>query len=131
MPEEQVIVSYFKKLFADPSQSNMGKLEKAEIQIKGNLCPRMGKKDQLFLYGRMKDGRLTGLKYMCALCDPQMFVAADILCRTSLGKNRNEIEKLGIDEYEMMLGGSSADGYAHFERARELLVLGMMEVEKS
>lgn len=130
MAEEPVIVVYFKKLFADPSQSNMGKLEEAEVEIKGDLCPRMGKKDQLFLYGRVKEGRLTEIKYMCALCDPHMFVAADILCRVAVGKDLDEVGKLGVSEYEDCLGGWSEDGFAHFERARELLVLGMMDVQR-
>jgi ribosomal protein S27AE len=109
----------------------MGKIEGAEVEIKGELCPRKGNKDQVFLYGRLKDSRLSLLKFMCALCDPHMFVAADILCRLAVGKDRHEVSDLGQDSYEKLLGGSSPEGFEHFKRARELLVLGMMEAPDS
>lgn len=129
MAEEAVIVNYFRQIFSDPEESLMGKMEGADVNINGELCPRKGKKDQLFLYGRLEDGRLQGLKFMCALCDPHMFVAADILCRLAPGKNREEVAALDLASYEELLGGSSPEGFEHFERARELLVLGMMEAE--
>ncbi len=131
MAEEPVIVAYFKKIFADPATSSMGKIDDAEVEIKGDLCPRMGKKDQLFLYGKLEGGRLAALKYMCALCDPHMFVGADILCRLAAGKTRDEISSLGQAEYEVMLGGVSPEGLDHFKRARELLILGIMDAEES
>ncbi|NLI99086.1 hypothetical protein GX441_10565 [bacterium] len=105
----------------------MGKIDEAELQINGELCPRRGKKDQLFLHGRIKEGRLRELKFMCALCDPPMFVAADILCQLALEKSRTEIEKLGEEDFEKILGGPSLEGYEHFKRARELLVLGLID----
>jgi NifU-like protein involved in Fe-S cluster formation len=129
MAEEPVIVNYFKRIFSNPEGSLMGKIEDADVNIKGELCPRKGKKDQLFLYGRLEDGRLRDLKFMCALCDPHMFVAADILCRLAPGKNREEVEALDLVSYEGLLDGSSSDGFEHFKRARELLVLGMLEAE--
>ena len=129
MPEEAVIVNYFRQIFSNPEESLMGKMDDADVNINGELCPRKGKKDQLFLYGRLEDGRLCDLKYMCALCDPHMFVAADILCRLAPGKNREEVAALDLASYEGLLGGSSSEGFEHFKRARELLVLGMMEAE--
>jgi len=126
MVEEPVIVKYFKQLFANPQTSNMGKIEGAEVEIKGELCPRKGNKDQVFLYGKLDEDRITALKFMCALCDPHMFVAADILCRLAVGKTRPEIEALGQKEYEDLLEGESPEGLEHFCRARELLVLGIL-----
>lgn len=126
MAEEPLIIAYFKRLFSDPSKSLMGKIDEPDIQVKGELCPRQGKKDQVFLYGRMKDDRVTELKFMCALCDPHMFVAADILCRLAPGKNKDQIAELDQKEYQELLGGESPEGFEHFQRARELLVLGMM-----
>jgi len=127
LAEEPVTIRYFKGLFSNPAESLMGKIDGAEVEIKGELCPRKGNKDQVFLYGRLKDSRLSLLKFMCALCDPHMFVAADILCRLAPGKDRQEVSDLGQDSYEKLLGGSSPEGFEHFKRARELLVLGMME----
>jgi hypothetical protein len=129
MAEEPAIVNYFKRIFTNPEESLMGKIDDADVNINGELCPRKGKKDQLFLYGRLEDGYLSVLKYMCALCDPHMFVAADILCRLAPGKNREGIEALDLVSYEGLLDGSSSEGFEHFKRARELLVLGMMEAE--
>jgi hypothetical protein len=127
MTDEPLIVSYFKKIFSNPSESRMGKIDDAELQINGELCPRRGKKDQLFLHGRIREGRLSELKFMCALCDPPMFVAADILCQLAIEKNKAEIETLSEKDFEKLLGGSSLEGYEHFKRARELLVLGLID----
>ncbi len=129
MVDEPLIVSYFKHIFADPTTSRMGKIDNAELQINGELCPRRGKKDQLFLHGKIVDGRLKDLKFMCALCDPPMFVAADILCKLALEKTREEISRLDEKEFEEHLGGASFEGFEHFKRARELLVLGLIETE--
>ncbi|TKJ42064.1 hypothetical protein CEE36_07525 [candidate division TA06 bacterium B3_TA06] len=127
MAEEPVIIRYFKELFSNPGESLMGKIEGAEVEIKGELCPRKGNKDQLFLYGKLDGKRLSKIKFMCALCDPHMFVAADILCRSAAGKDREAVAALDLASYEGLLGGSSPEGFEHFKRARELLVLGMME----
>jgi NifU-like protein involved in Fe-S cluster formation len=130
MTEEPIVVAYFKKLFADPAHSGMGQIEDAEVEIKGELCPRRGNKDQVFFYGRMQDGKITAIKYMCALCDPHMFVAADILCKLVVGKTRDEVSALDKDEFEKLLGGESTEGTEHFRRARELLILGILESEE-
>lgn len=131
MAEESVIIRYFKQLFSNPAESLMGKIEGAEVEIKGELCPRKGNKDQLFLYGKLDGKRLSKIGFMCALCDPHMFVAADILCRLAVDKDREEISELGQTAYEELLQGSSEEGFEHFKRARELLVLGMMEALNS
>ncbi|MBN2380522.1 hypothetical protein JXM67_12045 [candidate division WOR-3 bacterium] len=130
MTEEPLIIAYFKKLFANPADTRMGRIEDPEVEIKGDLCPRKGKKDQLFLYGRMIDGKLRDLKFMCALCDPHMFVSADILCLLARGKDKDEVSRLDKGEFEELLGGESPEGLEHFQRARELLILGMMGQKK-
>jgi|GEM_PF-2009575 len=130
MVEEPVVIAYFKKLFANPADTRMGRIDGAEVEIKGELCPRKGKKDQVFLYGKMTDGRLSALKFMCALCDPHMFVAADILCILAVGRDKDGVSGLGEKEFNELLGGESPEGYEHFQRARELLVLGMLGQKK-
>ncbi|MBD3284895.1 hypothetical protein GF359_00870 [candidate division WOR-3 bacterium] len=130
MSEEPLIISYFKRLFANPKDTRMGRIEGAEVEIKGELCPRKGKKDQVFLYGKIADDKLKDIKFMCALCDPHMFVAADILCILAVGKDKDEVSALGKVNFEELLGGQSPEGYEHFERARELLVLGMLGRKK-
>lgn len=131
MVEEPVIIRYFKGLFINPADSLMGKIDGAEVEIKGELCPRKGNKDQLFLYGKLDGDRIAEIKFMCALCDPHMFVAADILCRLVKDRSREEVASLDLAEYEGLLGGESAEGFEHFKRARELLVLGILEAESS
>ncbi len=130
MADDAIIIDYFKSLFSDPTKSRMGKLSNADVEITGELCPRKGKKDQVFFYGTIENDKLTALRYMCALCDPPMFVAADILSRLAVGKTREQVSALGKNEYEKLLGGESAEGLDHFDRARELLVLGMMGQKK-
>lgn len=130
MAEEPVVVAYFKKLFRNPAHSGMGRIEGADVEIKGELCPRRGNKDQVFFYGRLEEGKITAIKYLCALCDPHMFVAADILCKLVVGKTRDEISALDQGEFEELLGGESMEGTEHFRRARELLVLGIIEAEE-
>jgi NifU-like protein involved in Fe-S cluster formation len=131
MVEEPVIIRYFKGLFTNPADSLMGKIDGAEVEIKGELCPRKGNKDQLFLYGKLDGNRIAEIKFMCALCDPHMFVAADILCRLVKDRSREEVASLDLTEYEELLGGESTEGFEHFKRARELLVLGILEAESS
>jgi len=131
MVEEPVIIRYFKGLFTNRADSLMGKIDGAEVKIKGDLCPRKGNKDQLFLYGKLDGDRIAEIKFMCALCDPHMFVAADILCRLVKDRSREEVASLDLAEYEGLLGGESPEGFEHFKRARELLVLGILEAESS
>ncbi|GMT43656.1 MAG: hypothetical protein IEMM0003_0475 [bacterium] len=120
------IREYFQSLF-NKKNTNMGKIENADIIVEGKACE--DNRDMLSLYGTLKDGRLMSLSYICKSCDPYMFVAADILCKLSIGKVRKEIDKLGKMMYEEALGGNSDIGYDHFVLARKLLSRKMRELE--
>jgi len=107
----------------------MGVLENANLVVEGRMCA--DNRDMLSLYGVIEEGRVVALSYICRSCDPYMFVAADILCRLSVGKSRKDIDKLDKIMYEEILEGSSEIGYDHFVLARRLLSRSMRKFERS
>ncbi len=120
---EKNVKEYFRKLFSKKGEGKMGRMENPDIEIEGSICPKGTHRDQVFLYAKKEEGKIKEMKFMCAYCDPYMFVAADILCRIAEGKTKKEIEKIkNIDDY---IGETNQTLYEHFERVKELFLKAM------
>ena len=118
---EIVVQRYFNKMFSNPKESNMGRLEGADIVIEERVCEKEGR-DQLSLYVKMESERVEKIKFMCTYCDPHMFVAADILARLSKGKDLKEIRTTKEEEFYKALEGKSEEALKHFNKAKELFL---------
>ncbi len=117
---EKTTQDYFKKLFSNKEEGKMGRLENANLSIEGTICPKGTHRDQVFFYARIEEKRIKEIKFMCAYCDPYMFVAADILCRMVEGKTKEEIERM--NDLKDYIENPEKALYEHFQRAKELLL---------
>jgi len=123
---EIVVQDYFNRMFSNPKESNMGRLEDADVVIEERVCEKEGR-DQLSLYIRMDSKRVKEIRFMCAYCDPYMFVAADILSRLFKEKELREIERIGEKEFYRALGGKSKEALEHFNKAKEIFLQRVSE----
>ena len=115
---DKVIIQKFREIFTGPSPY-LGKLQNATDCADALAC--RGSKDHLYLYTRIADERLEEVKFECAMCDPEMLVTADILCRMIHGKRVDELGGVDWAAFSDMLGFASDDMKAHFDGARKVL----------
>jgi NifU-like protein involved in Fe-S cluster formation len=115
---DKVIIQKFREIFTGPSPY-LGKLQNATDCADALAC--RGSKDHLYLYTRIADERLEEVKFECAMCDPEMLVTADILCRMIHGKRVDELGGVDWPAFSEALGFASDDMKAHFDGARKVL----------
>ena len=114
----QIIIQRFRKLFTDPSPY-LGKLPGATACADAMAC--RGSKDHLFLYARIANDRVDEIKFECAMCDPEMLVTGEILCRLTRGKALSQLGTVDGAAFAADLGFEAEDMLAHFEGARQVL----------
>ncbi len=115
---DKVIIQRFREIFTGPSPY-LGRLQGATACADALAC--RGSKDHLYLYARIEGERLEEIKFECGMCDPEMLVTADILCRLIHGKGIDELESVDWPAFAEELGFESEDMKAHFDGARAVL----------
>jgi hypothetical protein len=114
----QIIIQRFRKLFTEKSPY-MGKLEGATVCADAMAC--RGSKDHLFLYARIEKDRIAEIKYECAMCDPEMLVTGEILCRLAHGRALLDLGFVDRAAFSADLGFEADDMLTHFDGARLVL----------
>lgn len=115
---DKVIIQKFREIFTGPSPY-LGKLPNATACADALAC--RGSKDHLYLYAHIVDERIEEVKFECSMCDPEMLVAADTLCRLIHGRRVSELGYVDWPTFSAALGVESEDMQAHFEGARRVL----------
>lgn len=115
---DKIIIQKFREIFTGPSPY-LGKLPHATACADALAC--RGSKDHLYLYARIVDERIEEVKFECSMCDPEMLVTADALCRLIHGRRVGELGYVDWPTFSAALGVESEDMQAHFEGARRVL----------
>ncbi len=115
------VIAYLNELFTR-GDLNTGKIEKADFEIKGILCPKKGHKDQVFITGILKGDRIKKMKYVCMYCDPYMYIAAEIASRIFIDKTPKEIENIDREEIVKITGIDDPKLKEHFDRVKYLIL---------
>jgi NifU-like protein involved in Fe-S cluster formation len=115
---DRLIIEKFREIFTGPSPY-LGKLQGATACADALAC--RGSKDHLYLHARIADERVVEVKFECGMCDPEMLVTADILCRLIDGKSVDELDRVDWPTFAAALGFESDDMRAHFDGARRVL----------
>jgi hypothetical protein len=113
-----IIIQRFRKLFTEKSHY-MGRLPDPTACADAMAC--RGSKDHLFLYARIIDDRIDDITFECAMCDPEMLVTGEILCRLAHGKALADLGKVDRKAFAADLGIDAEDMNTHFDGARQVL----------
>lgn len=116
---EESIRKHFKEMFSGQNR-NLGKLEGANASADALGC--RGQRDHLFLYLIISNDKIFDIKFECAMCDPTMFVIADILCNTVKGMDLSGISKIQKDNLFNQFGEKSEDIFSHWDAAIKVLM---------